>query len=387
MSLSRRTFLRSLGVGGAGVAALPLIGYRGHEALLAQGGDSRRADRLMAARPGMIRIDSNENPNGAGDRVFAAIRSRLSDSNRYPVKSEDDLIAAIAEVHNIRPENVILGCGSGELLRAAVSAFTSRDRALVSPEPTFEGPANWARYIGSPLVSPPVDSELRLDLQAMADRGKGAGLVFLCNPNNPTATAHGSAAIVDYIERVNRSSPDTIILIDEAYYEYVDHPDYRSAMLVALANPRVVVTRTFSKVFGMAGLRVGYAVGQPATLAKMAGWLLGSNISQLSLVAATVAVADRTHIALEQHRNRLTRRDTRAWFEQAGYRMARSDANFMMVDIRRDAKQFKTDCLKQNVAVGRQFASLPNWSRISFGTPVEMRKATRVFRQVLTGAT
>jgi len=381
--INRRSFIATLGAGGAGLLAAPAIAWRGREALFAQGAAARRADRLLAAQPGMIRIDSNENPNGPGERVFAVIRAHLAESNRYPVKSEDDLIAAIARTHKVRPENIILGCGSGELLRAAVSGCTARDRALVAPEPTFEGPASWAKFIGAPVLTPAVDSALRLDLDAMTAAARGAGLVYLCNPNNPTATVHSLADVTSYVERVGAVSPETTILVDEAYFEYVDEPSYGTAIPLALANPRVVVTRTFSKVFGMAGLRVGYAVGQPAPLAKLAAWLLGSNVSQLSLVAATATVGDTRHIAVEQRRNRVTRATTRRFFEQAGFTVAECQANFMMVDIRRDAKQFKLDCLQQKVAVGRQFTSLPTWVRVSVGTPEEMAKAVRVFRTML----
>ena len=368
---------------GAGLAGLRLVQARGQESLLAQGTDSRRADRLLAARPGVIRIDSNENPHGPGRRVFAAIRDHLEESNRYPVRSEDDLAGAIAATHAIRPEQVILGSGSGELLRAAVSAWTAREKGLVSPEPTFEAPANWARFIGSPVVAAPVDAELRIDLTALAERSRGAGLVYLCNPNNPTATALPAAEIAGFIGRVGQISPETVILVDEAYFEYAELPGYGTLIPQALTNPGVVVTRTFSKIFGMAGLRVGYAVGQPATLARMAVWLLGSNVSQLSLVAAEAAVADRARIAEQQRRNRDTRAFTRGYFEQAGYRVARADANFLMVDIRRDARKFKLDCLTHQVAVGRQFASHPTWTRVSIGTRPEMETAVRVFGTVL----
>ena len=389
MPLSRRSFVSVLSGAGAGVAA-GAITWRGHEPLLAQapvqGAAARRADRLLAAQPGMIRIDSNENPYGAGDRVFGVIRRHLSASNRYPVRSEDALTAAIAQVHGIRAENVILGTGSGELLRAAVSAFCSRERALVSPDPTFEAPASWARFIGAPVIAPRVDGDLRLDLDAMAEAGRGAGLVFLCNPNNPTATVHSKSDVSGYAARMATVSPATTILLDEAYHEYVDDPSYGTAIPLALANPRVIVTRTFSKVFGMAGLRIGYAVGQPATLAKVSEWLLGSNVSELSLVAAAAAVGDAPHVGEEQRRNRLGRDYTRAFFEQAGYRMAGSDANFIMVDVRRDAKEFKQACLGKMVAVGRQFASHPTWVRVSIGTMEEMRKATAVFRTLLAAS-
>jgi len=383
IALSRRSFLASLGAGGAGVLAAPLISARGHEALFAQGAAARRADRLLAARPGVIRIDSNENPNGPGERVYAVIRAHLHEANRYPVKSEDDLAAAIAATHGIKPENVILGSGSGELLRAAVSAFGSKEHALVSPDPTFEAPASWAKFIGVPVQSPRVTSALQLDLDAMTTAARGAGLVYLCNPNNPTATVLSRADVTAYVERVCAASPEPIVLIDEAYHEYVDEPSYGTAIPLALGNPRVVVTRTFSKVFGMAGLRVGYAVGQPATLAKMAAWLLGSNVSQLSLVAAASTVGDAAHIAAEQRRNRVTRAYTRAFFEKAGFQVAQSQANFMMVDLRRDAKQFKLAAIEHKVAVGRQFTALPTWVRVSVGTMPEMQKALAVFRTML----
>jgi histidinol-phosphate aminotransferase len=315
--------------------------------------------------------------------VFDTIRRSLSKSNRYPVKAEDDLIDAIAQVNGVKPENIILGCGSGELLRAAVYAFTSKDKALVSPEPTFEAPGNFAKFLGNPVLSPKVDSQLKLDLTAMTDAAKGAGLVFFCNPNNPTATVHGKAAVQQYVDQVGKVSPQTTILIDEAYHEYVDDPSYGTMIPVAIANPRVIVTRTFSKVFGIAGLRIGYAVGQPAVVAKMASWLLGSNTNQLGLIAATAAVSDAQHIALEQKRNRATRAYAKKFFEDAGYKVQGADANFMMIDIHRDSKAFKLECVKHNVAVGRQFPALPNHVRVSIGTMEEMKKALSVFKTTL----
>jgi histidinol-phosphate aminotransferase len=390
MPISRRSFVSALG----GAGTLGALTWRGHEQLMAQaqaqaqapleGAAARRADRLLAARPGMIRLDSNENPYGAGDRVFRVIRNHLAASNRYPVKSEDDLKTAIAAVHGIRPTDVILGTGSGELLRAAVSAFCSRERSLVSPEPTFEAPASWARFIGAPVVAPRVDAELRLDLDAMADSGRNAGLVYLCNPNNPTSTVSSQADVRAFVQGMGRSSPATTILIDEAYHEYVDEPSYGTAIPLALANPRVIVTRTFSKVFGMAGLRIGYAVGRPETMAKVSAWLLGSNVSELSLVAAAATVGDAAHVAAEQKKNRAGRELARKFFEGAGYKVARPDANFLMVDVRRDAKAFKLACVERMVAVGRQFPSHPTWVRVSIGTMEELRRAEQVFRQVLT---
>jgi histidinol-phosphate aminotransferase len=335
----------------------------------------------------MIRIDSNENPNGPGRHVFETLTKHFTDANRYPVKGEDDLIAVLAKVHGLAPENFILGCGSGELLRAAVQSFTTPSAALVAPEPTFEAPGNFARFINHPVVAPRVDANLKLDLDAMASAARGAGLVYFCNPNNPTATVHSRADVDAFVERVNRASPDTIVLVDEAYHEYVADPAYRTAIPLAIANPRVVVTRTFSKVFGMAGLRVGYAVGQPVTLKRMAGWLLGSNVNQLALAAAGTTLLDSAHIADEQRRNREARAFTKKFFESAGFVVHGADANFLMVDLHRDSKAFKMECVKHNVAIGRPFPAVPTHARVSIGTMPEMKKAVAVFRAVLASQT
>lgn len=392
MPVSRRSFVASLGAGATGLVAAPLISWRGHEELLAlqqtqqpaSGVADRRADRLLATQPGMIRIDSNENPNGPGRHALDAIISHVSESNRYPVKGEDDLTQVLMKVHGIKAENVILGCGSGELLRVAVQAFTSPSRPLVAPDPTFESPGNFAKFIGTQVRSPKVDAKLKIDLDATADAAKAAGLVYFCNPNNPTATVLGASDVRAFVNRVLAASPDTTILIDEAYHEYVADPSYATAVPLALSNPRVVVTRTMSKVFGMAGLRAGYAIGQPDTLKKMSAWLLGSNVNQLAIVAAVSTLTDKAHIADEVKKNAAARAYTRAFFEKAGYTIHSTDANFLMVDIHRDAKAFKLECVKHKVAIGRQFPALPTHARISIGTMDEMKKAVPVFEKVLS---
>jgi histidinol-phosphate aminotransferase len=391
MSVSRRNFIASLGVGGAGVMALPLVTSRGRESLYAfqqvqgtSGTAARRADRLMASRAGMIRIDSNENPNGPGQSVYDAIKGALGTSNRYPTQSEDDLIDAIARSHGVKPENVLLGCGSGELLRASVQAFTSADRALVSPAPTFESSAGFARFIGSKIIEPGVESSsLKFDLQAMSDAARGAGLVYFCNPNNPTSTVHTNAEVTAYIADVNKRSPETTILIDEAYHEYVAAPGYATSVPIAIANPRVFVLRTFSKVFGMAGLRVGYAIGQKATLDKMRPWMLGSNVNALALAAATMTIGDSQHIVAEVKRNADARDYTKKFFKDAGFAVAGAEGNFLMVNVRRDIRALKAELIKRNIAVGRPFPPLTTHLRISIGTMPEMKKALEVLHSTL----
>jgi histidinol-phosphate aminotransferase len=389
MSVSRRTFVKTIGVGGAGALAVPLIAARGHEALIGDravtSGLSTAELRtaLRKAAPSAIRLDSNENPNGPGAVALDAIRGTLGEASRYPDLPGDALAQAIARLHGIAPESVVLGCGSGEVLRMAVYAFTAMGRPLVTAAPTFEDPAGVAETIWAPVRSVPLDGALRLDLSGMAAATRGAGLVFVCNPNNPTGTVHSAQAMEDFVRRVNRDAADATILIDEAYHEYVDDPTYRTSIPLAMTNPRVVVSRTFSKVFGLAGLRVGYAVGQPETMKALQRYKLGNGVNVAGAAAALAALGQPQHIEAERHLNREAKDFTRRSFEEGGYKVVPSDTNFIMVDIRRDTKAFQTACRKLDVLVGRPFPPLMTHARISIGTMDEMRRAVDVFRQVL----
>lgn len=381
MTVSRRHFVSALGLGGAGLLSPPLLAGRGREAQLADwfAGPARALQKTT----GLLRLDSNENPNGPGAKAFEALRVMFGEANRYPDAPEDALVAAIAKEHGVGEENVVLGCGSSEILRMGVEAFVSTAQHLVTASPTFELPADFARTMGRPVVAVPVDANLRLDLNEMGDKAGGAGLIFFCNPNNPTATVHGDAAVRDFVTHVRRDSPATHILIDEAYHEYVDDPSYRSAIPLAVTDPNIIVSRTFSKVFGMAGLRAGYAIVHRETAQRLRGWRLGSGVNVLALAAATATISDREHIALEQRRNREAKAFTRAFFEKAGYDVGPSDTNFLMINLRRDMRPLRDACRREGVAVGRPFPPLTNWLRVSIGTMDEMQRATEVFRKVL----
>ncbi len=377
MTVSRRHFVSTLGLGSAGLLSPPLFGGRGHEARLAAWLAS------PAMPPSLIRLDSNENPNGPGPKAFDAIRAMFGEANRYPDDPERALIVAIAKEHGVAEENVVLGCGSSEILRMCVEAFVNTAQHLVTAGPTFELPANFAYTMGRPVVTVPVDAKLRLDLGAMGDKAGGAGLIFFCNPNNPTATVHGDAAVREFVTHVRRNSPATFILIDEAYHEYVDEPSYKTAIPMALADPNVIVSRTFSKVFGMAGLRAGYAIVHRDTARRMAGWRLGAGVNVLAAAAATASIGDLVHIALEQRRNRDAKAFTRAFFEKAGFEVGASDTNFLMIDLRRDMRPVRDACRKDGIAVGRPFPPLTTHLRISIGTMEEMQRATEVLKKVL----
>lgn len=390
MAQSRRSFLQTIGLGGAGVVALgrsDLFAARGREALAGLPPWERDAAHEAFAPAAAIRLSSNENPLGPGEKALAAIREAFETANRYPVAPETAARAAIAKSHGIPEDRVLVGCGSGEILRMAVFACVTPERPLVGGAPTFEDPSHYARSLKSEPIDVPVDGDLKLDLEQMAARAKGAGLVFLCNPNNPTGTVHGAAAVSAFVERVLAASPNTTILIDEAYHEYVEDPSYRTSIPMALDNPRVIVARTFSKVFGMAGLRIGYAIGRPEALEPLAKFKLGNAVNALAAAGAITTIADTDRIAIERARNRAVRQLTRETLTKAGYVVAASDTNFVMVNVRRDVKTVIDACKKDGVLIGRPFPPLTTWARISIGTMEEMERALGVLRGVLGTAT
>ena len=382
MAVSRRTFVQSLGVGGATVLT-GVFGARGAEAWTGSAGQSP-----APGTPDLIRLDSNENPEGPSPRTLDAVSRALSEARLYPHRAGSDLPEAIARSLSVPRANILAACGSGEVLRIAVQAFVGPSRPLVTALPTFETCTGTAKFMNLPLVEVPVDSRLALDLPAMeAKASEGAGLVFVCNPNNPTGPVHGSKTIADFIARVRKASPGTVVLVDEAYHEYVDDPAYATAIPLALEYPEVIVSRTFSKVYGLAGLRIGYAVGRPETLQKMAGWKLGNGLNMLGIRAAIAAIGDPSWVAHGQAANRAGREHLRRAFEGWGFKVATSHANFVFADIRRSAADFAKECRALGVSVGRPFPPLTTWTRVSMGTEDELRRATDVFRKVLGVAT
>ena len=334
-----------------------------------------------------IRISSNENPLGPGKTVLDAIVNEFPDAGRYPFNStpnEGKLVETIAGLNKAKPENVVLGAGSQEILKSAIRAFTSPFRPLVTASPTFENPTGTARRMGVPVYEVKVDNQFRLNLEEMLTVVRGAGLVFLNNPNNPTATIHTAKVVQNFVERVKRISPDTVILIDEAYHEYVTNPEYATAIPLALSTPNVFVVRTFSKAFGMAGMRIGYAIGESDTVKPMARLKMPYNVSVFGVAAAIAALNDPKHIAQERDRNKQVREFTVNALNEVGCKTAASEGNFIFVDIGRPASVFRNACADQWVNVGRDFPPFEHsHARISIGTMEEMRRATTVFRDVL----
>ena len=372
MAWSRRQFMQS-----TALAAPTLVLARGREAS-ASGAFSQRA-----ATGGLLRLDSNENAAGPCASAIEAITGATRLSHVYPFRFEGALQRAIAARQGVSSSNVMVGCGSSEVLLNAVLAFTDEKRGLLAPVPTFEEPARRARQLGRLVRDVPVRADLQVDLDAMASHVPDAGLVFLCNPNNPTSVALPLDDVRAFVADALRRSPDVVVLVDEAYIEYADGAGVASALPLALESPRVLVSRTFSKMYGMAGLRVGYAMGQPSLLERLAAWSLPMSVNTVGLHAAVAALEDDGFEARERQRNAEARAFTVSQLSALGVRTAPSHANFVMADVKRDTAGFRRACLEQGVAVGRPFPPLDTWSRISVGTMDEMKRACAVFGAVL----
>src|SRR5262245_33373184 len=383
MALSRRRFVQTVGLG----AAASYIGGRGFEDSVWNAVETP----LFALEPGVICLSSNENPLGPGKAVIGAVQNAFGPNGAKPGRysgGANALIQAIAKAQNVKPENIVLGCGSTQILRTCTHLFTSKDKPLVGTIPTYEECAGYAQMMGHPVRPVELTSDFKIDLEKMAAASKGAGLVFYCNPNNPTATYVGAKATREYLARVNKESPDTTILVDEAYFDYVTDPDHETHIPIAVQNPRVVVARTFSKAYGMAGLRIGYAVGHPDTIRKMAEWDGGSGTSSLNVLAMEAAVAaiqqGPDFLKTERARNQQVRDFAKKWFSDRGMKPTDAQANFMFVNIGTPAKAFRDACRAKGVMVARDFPPFEKTHcRISFGTMEEMQKAVAVFGDVL----
>ena len=385
MTLSRRTFVQTAGIG-AGAALTSSIWGRGRENSIW----SAIEPDLQAVERGVICIASNENPVGPGKAVLDTLRSLLEGGTRPGRYSNQagQLTEAIAAHFKVQTDNVLVSEGSTEILRAATQVYTAKTKALVGTIPTYEECAGYAELLGHPVKGVSLDSAFKLDPDKMIAAAKGAGLVFYCNPNNPVATYVGAKATREFLKKMATSSPDTYILIDEAYFDYVTDPDHETHVPVALENPRVIVARTFSKAYGMAGLRQGYAISHPETIKKLREWEMAAGTSTLNvfgMAAATLAIQqDASFTENERKRNAAVRDFSTKWFADRGMKPTDCQANFMFVNIGTPAKAFREACRAKGVMVARDFPPFEKThARISLGTMEEMQKAVQVFGEVL----
>jgi len=367
---SRRQFTRTMGAGlGATLVATQV--------------DLQRAEaRLPAGMPDdTIQLNSNENPYGPSKKALEAMTSSQGVAARYPDAAETHCVEAIAKLHGVEPANVALGCGSGEILRLAAMAFLAPGKTVVVAEPTFEAVLGYARVPAAEPVKVPLTSDFRHDLPAMAKATDArTGLVYICNPNNPT----GTIVTRQELERFFAEAPKSAaILVDEAYHHFVEDPRYSSTFDWLPKMPNLIVVRTFSKVYGMAGMRLGYAVSSRENIAQMRQHTIWNNTNAAVLEAACASLEDTGHVPRHRELNNSTRRWLCQQFEKDGRRYMPSETNFVMVEAGGDVAPVIQEFRKRKILVGRKFPSLGNWLRISIGTRQEMETFLAAFREIV----
>jgi histidinol-phosphate aminotransferase len=350
-------------------AALPL----GSERALAQLSD---AGALPADA---VKINANEFPDGPSERALAALTESARRGNRYQYPETDGLVEAAAALEGLRPEHFAVYPGSSLALHHAVIAFTSPGRALVVAEPGYEAAALAATFIGAPVVRVPLRADAAHDLPAMlaASRKQPVGLFYVCNPNNPTGTVTPRAAINAMVAAAPR---DSVVLLDEAYIHLCDEPP---GVDLVRAGKNVVLLRTFSKIFGMAGLRAGFAIARKDLLARMTPWNTGA-MPATAMAAAHAALGEHELIAARKRGNAERRTDLMRFFDAHGFRYTPSVANHLMVDARMHTPDVIAAMKQRNVYVGRPWPVWPTHVRVSIGSASDMERFKRAFLEVVT---
>jgi histidinol-phosphate aminotransferase len=333
--------------------------------------------RLAVAAPAKeVRLSANENPYGPSPAAMRALREALPDVFMYPFEAEERLAESIARLHGVSTGEVLLGDGSSDILRLAAAAFP---RKVVTADPTFESIARHVAAEGGEVVKVALTGTHAHDLERMLDAARTASLVYVCNPNNPTGTITPRAAVRAFLDAV---PPSVAVLVDEAYHHYTASADYESVLPLVASKPNLVVARTFSKIYGMAGLRCGYAIAQPKTIAQLARHQAYDVMNSLALTAAQASLADVEYVSIAKKRNA----DTRAWLSAELAKMSLthlpSETNFVMIDMRRDVRPLLAGLRERNVRVGRLFPAMPQHMRVTIGTPEQMRMFVDALRTI-----
>jgi len=365
---TRRGVLRALALAGAASVAVPF----GSERALAQ-----LSNLGKKPKPGSVVINANEFPEGPSPAALDALVAVARNGNRYQYPETSDLIATAARLENLTAENYVAYAGSSLALHHAVIAFTSPERALVTVEPGYEAAARAAEFIGAPVVRVPLRADGAHDLRAMlaAAKAQPPGVFYVCNPNNPTGTVSPRAEIEWLIANKPAGS---IVLLDEAYIHFSDEPP--GADLVR-AQKDVIVLRTFSKVYGMAGLRAGFALGRPDLVQKMGRFQTGA-MPATAMAAAHAMLRDPELVPTRKRGNTARRNDLMAFFAQHGYAYTPSVSNKLMVDARLPTQTVIDRLAERDVFVGRAWPVWPTHVRVSIGSAEDMAKFKAAFLEV-----
>jgi histidinol-phosphate aminotransferase len=380
MNLNRRNLLKQLG---AGIAATSFRTQRASADINEPVLDSKVSPQHLEP----IRLDRNENAYGASPKAVAAILDTAKETSHYPdstvllkVLADHHSQATSAVNHVVKPEQMVVGCGSSDVLRMAASAFLPWGATLITAAPTCDLIAKYGRSKGVTVTEVPLRKDHAHDLEGMlkhSNKSGASGLIYVCNPNSPTGTLTTRKDLEEFLVKV---SSKFHVVIDEAYHHYAGGSGaYVSFIDRPSDNPRVIVTRTFSTAHGLAGARVGYAVASTSAAEKMFREGLPFALSRAGMFAAAAALADREYIDSCTDRNF---NDRQEFMNQVNARMLRaldSHTNFICLNVMRPAVEISEHYSKNNFVLAPLIPSMPNYLRISLGTPQEMREFWRVW--------
>ncbi len=318
---------------------------------------------------GFLRLSANENPYGPSESAKQAMMAVMSEGWKYATSEIPQLQKLIAEREGLAPENVMITEGSAEVLRTTALVFGSNGKEMVAARPTFEQAPDYVEKTGGVVVWVDLDKEMKHDLSAMQARvGAKTGLVYVCNPNNPTATMLNAKDLRSFIGVVSERAP---ILIDEAYIDLVDDPAGSSVVDQVKAGKNVIISRTFSKIHGMAGLRLGFALARPDIIKRLNDVRM-SMPNKMGLVAGLASYQDTEFMATSKKLVRQCMTMTTKALDELGLRYTKSQANFLMFDTGKPVREFSSAMRQQGIAVGRPFAPYDNWCRVSMGRVEQM---------------
>ena len=365
--VSRRSFVRL--VSAASAAAFVRITTEADLAFA-----QRRVARDIPADS--VLINANENPLGPCADACSAMAGLGVKGGRYEFRLTQELVKTFAEIEGLKPEYVRAYAGSSEPLHYAVLAFTSPEKSLVMGDPAYEAPIRAASYSNAKLFNVPLTDRYAHDVRAMVAADPHAGLLYICNPNNPTGTTTTRADIEYALANKPKGS---VLLIDEAYIHFSD----ATPMLdLVAADKAIVVLRTFSKIYGMAGLRCGFAIARPDLLAKLEpyGW---NSMPVTAVVAATSSLKHKSLVPERKKINADVRNDVFSWLATNHYSFVPSESNCFMVDVKRPGRQFIDAMEQRKVYIGRVWPLWPTHVRVTVGTATEMDAFKKAFKEVM----
>lgn len=384
MNLNRRGFVSGL------AAAFGCARFRAAD-LFAQARDGQAgAPYLSAAARSRVeeydlaaKLSGNENPWGPLDSVMQAMNSAWKYANRYNYP-DGDVLQAIADHHGVAPQHILLGAGSGEILYVVGATFLSgTDKKVLGVEPTYNSVYQYATGIKAGAIKLPLNKDYTQNIPAFIMAAKRhyreLGFIYLCNPNNPTGMIVTKREVKQLLDGIPDDLP---VLIDEAYYHFVESQDYATSLPYVLEGRPVIIARTFSKILGAAAMRLGYAIATPELIKKMVPHSLGNSMNALVKWGAVAGLKD---LAGQQKVKEMTvriRKKTTTDLRTLGYEVLPSEANYFMVSIRREVEPVIDQFRKRGVLVGRPFPPMTQHLRVSVGTEDEMARFMTAFKEI-----